>query len=494
MEFSRLAAAMFERPGQSVAVEFAGRNYDWAWMSRVSAQLAAVLAERGVPADAPLGVVARNRPAFAAVLLALMAQGRSIVMIYALQSANAIAADIAKLDLAAVVADPEDWTEAPLNAAITAGTLGISATADAATPISAAAGTQVRGPHRGAPDEPGIELLSSGTTGAPKRLPLSYRLVEQAMVRDSIVPPGHGAEAAAKAPAYVFAPFGNIAGIYTMLPALAGGTSIVLAEKFTIASWHAYLLAHKPKATGLPPAGYTMLFDADIPVADLACLEVVHSGSSRLDEAMIRKFEAHYGVPVTVAYGATEFAGPVTSMTLELRREFGDSKLASVGRPCAGAALHVVDADSGAELATDEVGLLEVMAPRIGPQWIRTTDLARIDADGFLYILGRADGAIIRGGFKVLPDIVASALEGHPSVAEACVVPLDDARLGQIPVAAVELRTGAAPVSEEELRAFARDKLYAMQVPVRIMVVDALPRTPSLKVRLGEVAALFREG
>ena len=82
---------------------------------------------------------------------------------------------------------------------------------------------------------------------------------------------------------------------------------------------------------------------------------------------------------------------------------------------------------------------------QLGPSadWIRTTDMARIDADGFLWILGRADQAIIRGGFKVMPDDVRTALESHPAVQGAAVVGRPDDRLGETPVAMVELRDGA---------------------------------------------------
>ena len=95
-------------------------------------------------------------------------------------------------------------------------------------------------------------------------------------------------------------------------------------------------------------------------------------------------------------------------------------------------------------LGLDEDGLLEVRAAQLGADdWVRTTDLARIDADGFLWILGRADQTIIRGGFKVQPEVVRAALERDPAVAEAAVVGVDDERLGAVPVAAVERRPGA---------------------------------------------------
>jgi acyl-CoA synthetase (AMP-forming)/AMP-acid ligase II len=122
--------------------------------------------------------------------------------------------------------------------------------------------------------------------------------------------------------------------------------------------------------------------------------------------------------------------------------------------------------------------------------WIRTTDLGRIDADGFVWIHGRSDDAILRGGFKVFPAEVADVLRRHDAVLDAGVVGLDDERLGSVPVAAVELRAGAA-VTGEELAAHAAEHLTGYQVPVRILVVDELPRTPSLKISGPGVRALF---
>ena len=107
--------------------------------------------------------------------------------------------------------------------------------------------------------------------------------------------------------------------------------------------------------------------------------------------------------------------------------------------------------------------------------WVRTTDLARIDDDGFLWILGRADQAIIRGGFKVLPEDIQAALERHPAVRGAAVVGRDDRRLGAVPVAAVELRAGAEPVTADDLLAHAGTVLARYELPTEIRIVDELP-------------------
>ncbi|CAB4819338.1 unannotated protein [freshwater metagenome] len=114
-----------------------------------------------------------------------------------------------------------------------------------------------------------------------------------------------------------------------------------------------------------------------------------------------------------------------------------------------------------------------------------------MDDDQFLWITGRADDVIIRGGFKVATGEVGKVLAGHPSVLEACVIGLPDQRLGQVPVAAVQLRDDAEPITSEALLIWAREKLSGYQVPVELRIVAELPRTPSMKVSQVEVRNLF---
>ncbi len=119
-----------------------------------------------------------------------------------------------------------------------------------------------------------------------------------------------------------------------------------------------------------------------------------------------------------------------------------------------------------------------------GSGWMRTTDLARIDADGFLWILGRADQAIIRGGFKVRPDDVRAALESHPDVRGAAVIGRADERLGAVPVALVELRRADADITTQDLLDHLATRLAPYELPTEIRIVDVLPRTDSGKVDL----------
>ena len=265
---------------------------------------------------------------------------------------------------------------------------------------------------------------------------------------------------------------------------------IVLLEKFEPRAWADAIRIYRPARTALPPAGVRMVLEAGIPREDLASLTVIGVGGGTVDADIHTRFEETYGIPILHAFGATEFAGVVANWTLDAYRLWGAAKRGSPGRASANVELRIADQHSFEPLPPGGVGLLEARAKRLGPEWIRTNDLASIDEDGFLFIHGRIDGAINRGGFKIVPDVVAAALRGHPAVADAAVVGLPDERLGEVPVAAVELAPDAL-ADEATLIGWAKDRLLAYQVPVLIKIVPTLPRNASLKISLPDVKALF---
>jgi hypothetical protein len=113
-----------------------------------------------------------------------------------------------------------------------------------------------------------------------------------------------------------------------------------------------------------------------------------------------------------------------------------------------------------------------------------------VEAARGLGSLDIVDNAIIRGGFKIIPDDVVKAIESHPDVLEACVVALPDARLGQVPAAGYRIRTGHS-LEEADLRTFLRGKLTAYQVPTKLLAFDDFPRTPSFKPSQPELRKLI---
>jgi long-chain acyl-CoA synthetase len=503
-----LSTQALARPSAQPALEFEHRWHTWGEMRHVAARLAGLIDSSGAGPDAPIAFVPRNRPSAIAALLGMIAQGRTVRMLYAFQSSAALARDVERLEPAVLVAAAQDYSDELLavlraqgTAAISLEDMDASALAGLERSGAPAADAAPAAPAlRAAPAPPRIELLTSGTTGPPKRFAIGFDLIAKHFVGASLTQssanPGSGAAdmpISELPPFLLFMPLGNISGVYTTLPVLLKGQRAVLVERFTVAAWHEHVLRYRPQISGLPPAGVQMVLDAGVPAADLAGIRSIGTGAAALDPTAHRAFEERYGIPILLSYGATEFAGPVTAMTLDLHARWGKQKFGSVGRAIGGAQLRVVDPDTGSVLPPGHEGILEVVSPRIGPDWIRTSDIGLIDEDGFVFHRGRADGAIMRGGFKLLPETIERALLTHPAVSAAAVLGLRDHRLGQVPAAVVQLKPGCALPDVAELEAHLRAQVYATHIPVAWRIVDELPRTPSLKVDRPALRRLFEE-
>lgn len=493
-----LSAQALKRDADMPALEFQGRWYGWGEMRRTAEALQACLAQSGAGAHAPIAFVPRNRPSIIAALLGLIASGRSHRMIYAFQSPVAIARDIERLRPAVVIAGRADMSD-EVRAILTAhGMAGITVDDDdtlALPGFERVDGAADHGAVEAATTAvPRIEILTSGTTGAPKPFSVTFDMLGEHMVRAHEVLAGPDAPLADAPPALLYFPLGNISGLHTTLPPLLKGQRGVLLDRFSLAGWHDYVVRFRPVNTGIPPAAVQALLDADYPREDLASIQTMGLGAAPLDPVLQRAFEDRYGIPVLLSYGATEFGGPVTAMTAALHAEFGNAKFGSVGRPFGGARIQVVDPETGAVLPAGREGLLEVVSPRIGPGWIRTADIALIDEDGFLFHRGRSDGAIVRGGFKILPETIERALLLHPAVAAVAVVAVPSRRLGQVPGAVIQPSVDTAEVPTfAALEAHLRDHVASTHIPVEWRVVDELPKNPSMKIDRVAVRKMFEE-
>ncbi|MEV4235370.1 MULTISPECIES: AMP-binding protein [unclassified Nocardia] len=484
----RLSLLLAEAPADAEAIEHEERWWTWGMVQQTARTVDAALDAAGLRADARVGVVLENRPEHVAVVAAVIASGRCVVMLSPLQPAARLAADIARCELPIVIAGSEALARAGVLAAVTAHGLAMELGTDGA--LRPAGGAT-------APDaatNPGVavEMLTSGTTGPPKRVHLRVGQLDHALVSGGQTPkPGR---LLTRSAALVSAPLVHIGGLWRALACLATGRRMILMSKFALEPWLRAVERHQLRAVSLVPAALRTVLEADVPKQRLASLQVVTSGTAPCPPELADAFFQKYGLRVLMTYGATEFAGAVAGWTLPMHEQWWDRKVGSTGRALDGVELRVTD-ENGIELPTGKTGRLEVRTEQTAQGaavWVRTSDLARIDEDGFLWIEGRADDAIIRGGFKVQPETVQRVLEAHDAVREAAVAGLPDARLGAVPVAAVEIEPGRTPPAVAELVALCRTQLMPYEVPAHIVVLDELPRTPSSKVSRVELLDIVR--
>nr|WP_046283995.1 AMP-binding protein [Mycobacterium sp. UM_NZ2] len=476
---SRRIAEVLDLAPEAPALQYDGRWSSWSQLGALAQRIADL-----TPSGGRVGILLRNRPPQVAALLGVLLAGGCVVVINPSRGDDRTRTEIAALELPVIIGHADDLaalvTATPHTKVVTI------------SDLTAGPHITVASEPKPDPGRPGVAvwMLTSGTTGPPKRVDLRYDMLAHSVIGPD---PKHLPTPAEvrRGIAIVNAPLVHIGGVYRVLQCIAEARPFVLLERFELQRWAEAVRTCRPRAVSLVPAALRAVLHSDLSREDLAGIRAVTSGTAPLSADDADAFTAKFGIPVLTSYAATEFGGGVAGWTLADYQQYWQDKRGSVGRASLGAQLRVVD-DDGAPLGADQPGLLEVKPGQLGPaaDWMRTTDLARIDADGFLWILGRADQAIIRGGFKVLPDDVRVALEAHPAVKGAAVVGRADERLGQTPVAAVELRSGAF-ADAGTLTEFLRGRLAGYEIPTEIAIVDVIPRTPSGKADLGAVRDLI---
>jgi len=474
------------------AVEYQGAWTDWKTIADIASAVESRLTAAGLGPGSPVGLILRNHPAMVAALLGVLLVNGCVVTINASSGDARLAADLEDLRLPAVIGLGTDWRR-PSVADAAKGALGLEVATNPAS-VQPVAGLEDPGPGPFRSGQPGVavEMLTSGTTGTPKRVPLSYKAFQHTVAAAGAHYGTHdgGHVRLRSGVAIISSPLVHMSGLFRTLLNICEGRRIALLERFRVDDFVDLVVRHRPKAVSLVPSALAMVLDGAVPPEVFSSVQVVTSGTAPLPVDLQEAFEDRYDVAVLPSYGATEFAGGVAGWNLALYRGWAKTKRGSVGRPQRGREVRIVSPDDGRELPPGAQGQIEVRTR--GGDWVRTTDLGRLDEDGFLFVDGRTDDAIIRGGFKISPADIVNALRSHPAVRDAGVTGLPDARLGAVPVAAVELADGAH-AEPDELLEFLRQRLTRYQVPARLLVVDELPRTPSLKVSQPALRELFEQ-
>lgn len=333
--------------------------------------------------------------------------------------------------------------------------------------------------------DPAVILYTSGTTGNPKGVILTHQnLYSNADSSASINQESLGTTLGVLPLAHVF-------GLTVSNICYLKGSSIVIFSKFDVEEVFSAIEKYNVRTFSVVPAMvFAMYHHPHADQYDLSSLEKLTSGSAPLPLALSVKFKKKFNADVVEGYGLSEAAPIVTSS-----HDGKPHRPGSAGLPIPGVEIKVVDIE-GKELPPNEVGELIVRGENITPgyfqneeetkkvlkeAWLYTGDLAKIDEDGYLFLVDRKKDLIIRGGFNIYPRDIEELISTHPGVLEAAVIGVPDERMGEEVVAFIVRKPGME-VSEKELIQHCQSYLAKNKSPREILFVDCMPRNGVGKV------------
>jgi acyl-CoA synthetase (AMP-forming)/AMP-acid ligase II len=326
------------------------------------------------------------------------------------------------------------------------------------------------------PDDVAVVLFTSGTTSRPKAVELTHNNLTSYVTGTVEFGSADPADAA-----LVCLPPYHIAGVGAALSNLYAGRAIVYLRRFDPQEWVRLVRDERvTTATVVPTMLSRIVAVLEQQSAELPTLRNFAYGGSKVARPLVRRaLDLLPDVGFVNAYGLTETSSTIAVLTPEDHRQAHQAR-------------------DDAVLGPGEAGELFVRGPQVSGRyaeigsvldaegWFPTKDVAMLDEDGYLFIGGRSDDTIIRGGENIAPSEIEDVLVEHPDVSEVVVVGPDDAEWGQIIVAVIVLKAGAAP-TPEQLRDFTRNALRGSRTPDRIVFRDELPTTPTGKVLRREI-------
>ncbi|MDT5146735.1 MAG: long-chain acyl-CoA synthetase, partial [Mycobacterium sp.] len=263
-------------------VQSDGRWVAWGPIRLLTEQIDRELTAAGCATGGRVAVVLGNRVESVAALIAIFRGGRTLVTISPLQPPERLSADLVAAQVSFVLAPSALWSEDVFNRAVAElGATGWSLDADAVA-------IRASGTRAAADSDPAvaIEMLTSGTTGAPKRIPLTRAQLEASLA--SALQHNDRSDAKTKPPlsgtvGMVTLPIVHIGGLWALLQSLVANRPIAMLHRFTVPGWHAAIKEHRPAVAGLPPAAIRSVLDADIPREDLVSIRAINAGTSHVD-------------------------------------------------------------------------------------------------------------------------------------------------------------------------------------------------------------------
>ena len=339
-------------------------------------------------------------------------------------------------------------------------------------------------------------VYTSGTTGPPKGAVSTHgNVVAAAYIVRTVAKLGKDDVILA------LAPFIHVTGTSWHLAASSlVGIPIISISRFEPGEVLRLIEKWRPTQTVAPQTAFISLSDhPDLKKRDISSLKKIWSGGSPVAEGFVERFEKATGIYIHNAYGLTESTSPNTVCPLELRSPVDqDSKALSAGLPVPSCAVKVVDAETGVDLPTGQVGEIAIKGPMIIPGywekpeetanairdgWLYTGDIGKMDENGWFYIVDRKKDLIIASGYNIWPREVEDTLYLHPAVKEACVVGIPDPYRGETVKAFVVLNEEyKGKVTPEELVEFCRGKMAAYKYPRIVEIIPEIPKTASGKL------------
>ena len=360
-------------------------------------------------------------------------------------------------------------------------------------------------------DDITILMYTAGTTGRPKGVPLSHSGFVS-YVLENVEPANPEIEERN----LLIVPLYHVAGMPAMLAGVYGGRTLVLMRQFEVKEWMKTIQDERASRAMLVPTMLKWVIDDnDFHTFDLSSLRVITYGAAPMPFEVIKKaIQELPWVRFINAFGQTETASTITTLgpedhTLEGTDEEIDKKLkrltSSIGRPLPDVKVKIVD-EKGNPLPPNEVGEVLAKGPRImtgywgdeektaqvmtSDGWLRTGDKGSTDEDGYIYLAGRSDDMIIRGGENISPEEIENALHSHPKIEEAAVIGIPDPEWGQEPRAVVVLKKGEEATAEEIME-YCRSRLAGFKRPRSVVFTDSLPRNAMGKVLKKELREKF---
>ncbi|MFC5752711.1 class I adenylate-forming enzyme family protein [Actinomadura rugatobispora] len=483
MHLSRLLTLATSRQGERVALGGRADGLSFTRLARRAAGGATVLREQ---AAGHAVLLARNGPVMPQLLFAAARAGIAFTPVNYRLSATHIRGLLADLDAPLVVADDDYLPIVAGEHRAMAGTEFVAA-CDAAEPA----------PESDFPDDkPAVMLFTSGTTSKPKIVLLRHRHLTSYILQNV----GHGSAEDGDAALVSMPPY-HIAAVASVLSNLYAGRRVVYLPDFTAEAW--LELARRERVTSamvVPTMLSRVVEHLGTGSAGVPSLRTLLYGGSRMPRSLLaRALVAFDGVGFVNAYGMTETSSTISLLGPDDHRTAlvaGDesvrARLGSVGLPVQGIELQIRGGD-GAVLGPDEPGELWVRGPQVSGEyvgrgsvldaggWFPTRDRAWLDSEGYLFVEGRSDDTIIRGGENIAPAEIEETLVAHPEVADAAVIGVPDDEWGER-ILAVVVRRAGSEVDERELRDWARSRLRGSRTPDHVVWRDELPRNEAGKL------------